>query len=75
MKKYNIYFEIYGKKLKTTVNANDPQEAMNLVKNKIIFHKIEEEKRTDVDDFVDTIKSVFKEVDLTCEMQNSMHQK
>lgn len=42
MKEYLIYFEIYGKKLKTTVLAHDENEAKYLVKERINFLKIVE---------------------------------
>jgi len=40
MKNYTVYFEIYGKKLKTTVMANNREHAEEIIRNKIIFHKI-----------------------------------
>lgn len=42
MKEYLVYFEIYGKKLKTTVLAHDKNEAKYLVKERINFLKIVE---------------------------------
>ena len=45
-----IYFEIFGKKLKTTIKAPSKDVARQIVKDKIIFHKIEKEQ-----DFGDTI--------------------
>jgi hypothetical protein len=38
--KYKAFFEIYGKRLKTIVDANSADEAKNIVIKKIIFHKI-----------------------------------
>lgn len=40
-KTYIIYFEIFGKKMKTTIDANSQKEAKQKVKDKIIFHKID----------------------------------
>lgn len=40
MKEYDVYFEIYGKKLKTKIVADSTKQAMQIVKDKIIFHKI-----------------------------------
>ena len=44
MKDFTVYFEIVGKKMKTTVLANDKNSAEFALKNKIIFHKVEEAK-------------------------------
>ena len=44
MKDFDVCFEIYGKKMKATVFAADKNAAELAVKNKIIFHKIEESK-------------------------------
>jgi hypothetical protein len=41
MKTYIIYFEIFGKKMKTIIEADSKSEAKQKVKNKIIFHKID----------------------------------
>ena len=45
MKTYKIYFEVYGHKMKTTVQAKNETEAKELVKNKIKFLKITEEDK------------------------------
>ena len=37
MKKYVVWFEAFGKKLRTTVEAENEYKAMDAVKNKIIF--------------------------------------
>lgn len=44
MKNYTIYFEIYGKKLKTTVMSENEEKAKEFVKSKVIFHKVENSK-------------------------------
>ena len=54
MKNYKIYFEIYGKKMKTTVKANSENEAVKLVKDKILIKKIVPE-----DGAVDFLKNIF----------------
>lgn len=58
MKDYNINFEIYGKKMKTTVKAKDIPEAKDNIRNKIIFHKVVEKKDTDFEN----IKSMMNEI-------------
>lgn len=47
MKQYTIYFEIFGKKMKTTIYADSIADAKNKLKEKIIFHKIEENNPID----------------------------
>lgn len=44
-----VYFEVYGKKMKTEVEARDEQQAKETVLSKIIFHKIEKD---DPEDYV-----------------------
>lgn len=53
MKNYKIYFEVYGKKMKTTVKANNERDAKELVKNKIKFIKITETEN------IDFLKNIF----------------
>lgn len=36
-----VYFEIYGKKMKTEVRATNEQQAINIVKSNILIHKVE----------------------------------
>ena len=57
MKKYEILFEIYGKKLKTTVEANSEEKAKEILKNKIRFDKITELKSND--DVIDQFMNMF----------------
>lgn len=40
MKNYDVYFEIYGKRMKTTVFAENEGAAKEKIKSKIIFHKV-----------------------------------
>ena len=55
MKKYTVFFEIYGKKLKTVVYAESEAKAREIVKNKVVFHKIEEV----ADPQVEYLKNLF----------------
>lgn len=41
MKKYIVFFEIYGKKMKTVVCASTPEEAEIMVKKKLTIIKTE----------------------------------
>lgn len=53
MKKFKIYFEFYGKKMRTTVKAKDAKEAEQIVKNKINI------KQVVAEDEVDFLKNIF----------------
>jgi hypothetical protein len=53
MKTYIIYFEIFGKKMKTIIEAYSKSEAKQKVKNKIIFHKIDSESNDVKNDIID----------------------
>jgi predicted PolB exonuclease-like 3'-5' exonuclease len=57
MNKYIVYFEIFGKKMKTAVMAENQSEAKTIIKNKIKFHKIEIEDGGE--DFIDNFFSLF----------------
>lgn len=62
MKNFDVYFEIYGKKLKTTVLAENEERAKEIVRNKIIFHKVAK-NTTDtfnqVTDMLDDMNNMF----------------
>ena len=55
MTEYEIYFSFFGRHLKTTVSANSEDEAYNIVRNKIVFHK----ERTKTVDDVDRLMNIF----------------
>ena len=40
MNDYNVYFEVYGKKLRTTVQAIDEFDAINKVKSSVEIVKV-----------------------------------
>lgn len=50
MNVYRVYFEIYDKKMRTDVVAYNEEEAMDEIRDKIIFHKVERLKESKVDD-------------------------
>ena len=54
--KYTILFELYGKKMKTDVDAATPHQAQEelkeIIANKIIFHKILEPKKQSKNEFI-----------------------
>ena len=47
-----VYFELFGKKMKTEVLAKDANHAKEFVKSKIIFHKVENKT-------LDFLKDIF----------------
>ncbi len=55
--KYTVYFEIFGKKMKTTVEAKSEEDAKYLVMGKIVWHKVVAEKTGD--DVLDFLKNTF----------------
>jgi len=59
MKGYEVFFEIGGKKMKTTVFAENQSHAKQLVQDKIIFHKIVQDT---FDEDVKEIKKMWKDI-------------
>jgi len=53
MKNYIVYFEMFGKKVKTTILAKSTTEAKQNVINKIKFHKITENPEDEFNKGVD----------------------
>lgn len=51
MAKYKVYFEIYGKKMKTTVEAKTAEQAKELIRNKIQFNHIALDDLGKLEDF------------------------
>jgi hypothetical protein len=52
--KQEVYFEIYGKKLKVTVEAKDEEQAKYIVRGAIKFYKVKP-----VNDVPDFFKDIF----------------
>ena len=57
--KYRIYFEAFGKKLKTIVEANSEAEAMHSIRNQIEILKIEEVGGYQEDEALNMLKNMF----------------
>lgn len=55
MTKYSVYFEIGGKKLKIVVEAKGASDAKEIIKNKIIFHKVK-------DEYIENISKQFNDL-------------
>lgn len=49
MEEYTLYFEIYGKKMKTKVFAESESEAKQKIIDKITWHKVESQRNPTVD--------------------------
>ena len=56
--KYTVYFEIFGKKMKTTVDAKSEEDAKYRIMGRIIWHKVVPEKIGD-DSVIDFLKGTF----------------
>lgn len=59
MPKYKVYFELYGKKMVKTIDAEAIELAKIKVKESIIFHKIEGDK-SEFDEALDFLNSIIK---------------
>lgn len=60
MKKYKIYFEMFGKKMVTDIVASDEQHAKRLLADKIIFHKVKLiNMNKEEEDIFDMLKNIF----------------
>jgi len=59
MKNYIVYFEIFGKKMKTTVFAETMTEAKQNVINKIKWHKVDERPKYDFKDMDEAFNSIM----------------
>ena len=62
MRNFDVYFEIYGKKMKVRILAETENDAKKEVEKKIIFHKVEKPKEEFKDsmDIFDNILNIFK---------------
>ena len=50
MNTYTVYFELFGKRMKTQVTATSEENARQIIRNKIIFHDVQ--KEDDIMDFL-----------------------
>lgn len=62
-KKYSVYFEIYGKKMKAKVLAESMTEAQQKVKDKIIFHKTVVEDKDEFNQAMDLMNEIIDALD------------
>ena len=59
MKNYDVYFEIFGKKMKTTILAETMTEAKEKIINKIIFHKVTEKPQDEFNQSIDMLEDII----------------
>ena len=60
MNEYEVKFEFYGRKLKTTIWAKSEAEAEYLIRGKIKFHSIERVSKSPHDDLPEGFDFLFK---------------
>lgn len=53
MKNYNVYFELYGKKMKATILAENEQQAKQKILEKVMFHKVELKPKDEFNSIMD----------------------
>lgn len=46
--KYEVYFEFFGRKMRTEVDAGNIEQAKRIIETRIIFHEVRR-KKDDVD--------------------------
>lgn len=54
---YRVYFEIFGKKMRVEIEADSAVQAKEIIRDKIIFHKII--PRASDQDVIDFLKGTF----------------
>lgn len=59
MKNYDVYFEIYGKRLKTTILAENEEKAKEIVRNKIVFHKVVKNQKDEFNQATDVLDAMI----------------
>jgi hypothetical protein len=57
MRQYTIYFEIFGKKMKTKVIAKTEGQAKQAIHDKLIFYKVELDKN-EFNEIMDALDSL-----------------
>jgi hypothetical protein len=58
MKNYTVYFEIFGKKMKTKILAESKENAEQQIKDKIIFHKVVVDEQDEFNKAVNILDSI-----------------
>lgn len=63
MKNYTVYFEIYGKKMKTKVLAETKKDAKNQIRGKIKFHKVLKDEKDEFNQVTDIMDSILSKLE------------
>lgn len=58
-KNYTVYFEMYGKKMKTNILADSVIDAHTKVKDKVIFHKTIVDNKDCLNKSVDILNNIM----------------
>jgi hypothetical protein len=57
--KYTVYFELFGKKMKTTIDADTEEMAKSIIRDKIIFHKIINDFERECDEIAKRLEDIL----------------
>lgn len=60
MSTYTLYFSLFGKKMKTTVNADTQDKAKLIIMRKIVFHKVVYKEDKQDNPTLNYLKDLFK---------------
>ena len=59
IRNYSVYFEIYGKKMKVKIPAENMTEAHQKIKDKIIFHKTVIEEKDEFNELMGLMDGII----------------
>lgn len=62
-KNYTVYFELFGKKMKTKILAESKEDAQNIIKSKVKFHKIIIDKNDEFNQCIDVFDNIMDILD------------
>ena len=55
---HDVYFEFYGRKMRAKILAETKEEAIQQIKDKIIFHKVVVDKKDEFNHCIDILDSI-----------------
>jgi len=58
MTTYLVYFELYGKKMRVTIRTKSPEQAEEILRGKIVIHRIEEDPHDEFKEAVGLLKKM-----------------
>ncbi|PRY90602.1 hypothetical protein [Mongoliibacter ruber] len=59
LQEYEVYFEFFGKKMKSKVLANSIEQAKEQILDKVNFHKVEAAKDSELNDAINGMNEVI----------------